>query len=99
MGAFVYGAQGAGLLIKGSSRKVFIRDLVVIVVIPECRSRESVVCRSLFYHDGSPTKFLGDDGNKYCFYCCHFVGLQHYKKSVAPLVKRGKKISRPQDLL
>ena len=45
-----------------SSRKVFIRDLIVSVVIPECRSRESVFAEVvLFRNDRSPTKFLGDD--------------------------------------
>ena len=35
---------------------------VIIVVIPECRSRESVFAVVvLFLNDRSPTKFLGDD--------------------------------------
>ena len=39
----------------------------LFVVIPECCSRESVVCRSLFYNNGSPNpagrQFLGNDNH------------------------------------
>ncbi len=50
------------VLLFPSSRSVFIRDLSLVVVIPECCSRESVFAvLVLFQNDRSPTKFLGDD--------------------------------------
>ena len=48
------------------------------------------------YNNGSRIKTLRDDGQRCIISCCRFVGLRHYKNSMASLIKRVRPICRLQ---
>ncbi|WP_428059718.1 type IV pilin protein [Candidatus Avelusimicrobium stercoris] len=47
------------------------------------------------YNNRSRIKTSRDDDKRCIFYCCRFVGLQHYKNNAASLIKRERKIGGP----